>query len=117
MIPQPNAHGVYTPTETLELPNPRKGWRGCPLAEIRLLALPDGWRSATGSSLSNGAGHGSPLMLRDTPHPTRDAAIAAAAARLRYRMEREGCTDARAVLRWLDTLRPAQPDLFERLAA
>jgi len=122
--PQPNAHGVYPATEVLGLPNPRRGWRGCDLANIRLLHLEDGWRCVTASQLSNCSGHGSGLSKRDCPHPTRAAAIAAGAARLRVRMEKElaswnGGAEARAVLRWLDDIERglAESDLFAGLAA
>ena len=61
--PLPNPHGVYEPTETLMLPNPKANWRGAPLAEIDLLHLSDGWRSAIGAML-NSCGRGEPITLR-----------------------------------------------------
>ena len=107
----PNEHGVYQPTETLALPNPRPGWRGAPLAEIDLLQLPDGWRSAIGAMLAN-SGRGEPITVRNTVHGSREAAILAAIGRLRAWLDSSGEAQAPVVSRWLDSLIPDQPDLF-----
>jgi len=115
-----NENGVYEPDERFELPMPKKGWRGCPLAEIEIADLGTHWIWAVSYQMMTGncAGRGSPLTDFDRPWgtsraPTRDAAIAAATADLRISMMKRGdCRDARAVLAWLDTLRPAQLDLF-----
>jgi hypothetical protein len=45
----PNAVGVYPDdaAEAFTLPLDKTGWRGLPLAEVRLLRLPEGWLQAT----------------------------------------------------------------------
>lgn len=108
---QPNEHGVYQPTETLELPNPKSRWRGAPLAEIDLLELPDGWRSSIGAML-NASGRGEPITIRTAVHPTRDAALLHGIERLRKWLAKADEPQVPMVLRWLDTLIPEQPDLF-----
>lgn len=109
--PQPNACGVYAPTETLALPNPKAGWRGAPLAEIDLLQLSDGWRSSIGAML-NASGRGEPITIRTPAHPTREAALRHGIERLREWLMRADEPQVPMVLRWLDTLIPDQPDLF-----
>lgn len=103
----PNPSGVYEPTETLECP--AVGKRKHAPASIELLELPDGWRSVSSSSLSNGSGHSAPLTGRDPAHPTRELAIAAAAAGLRMRMVDQGTAEAKAVIRWIGSLFPDPP--------
>lgn len=122
MTPVPNAHGVYEPQETLFLARTVKGWRGCNLADIKLVDLGTHWIWATDFQMYTGdhSGSGSPLM--DLPPgrrlncraPTRQAAIEAACAELRRRLEPRAveCKDARAVIEWLDSLIPNQLDLF-----
>lgn len=118
-----NAHGVYAPHEVLTLPCDRKGWRGVETARIKLADLGGYWIWTTSFQMHSGdcLGSSSPLMddTRDgVPNssraPTRDAAIERASARLRRTLEPRAkeYADARAVLAWLETLRPAQGDLF-----
>lgn len=131
--PQPNEHGVYRPTEVLELPMPRKGWRGSPLAEIRLCHIEQGWIWATGYNCP-ASGGGSPLHVpSDTRapsarllQPTRAAAIAAAARYLcddfgkRKRPINEvDIKPYRQIVEWAESLleQQTQPDLFEGIAA
>jgi hypothetical protein len=117
-----NEHGVYEADETLALPRPVKGWRGGPIAEIRLANLGTHWIWATGFQMLTGNcwGSSSPLMdLEPTPFstcraPTRQAAIELASAQLRKSLSPCAAEyrEARAVLEWLDTLIPDQLDLF-----
>lgn len=109
--PLPNANGVYSPTETLALPNPKANWRGAPLAEIDLLSLSDGWRSAIGAML-NASGRAEPLTIRTAVHTTREDALLFGIERLRAWLARADEPQVPMVLRWLDTLIPEQPDLF-----
>jgi hypothetical protein len=121
-----NAYGVYEPDERLSLPRPAKGWRGCNLADIRLGNLGEYWIWATSFQMHTGDCHGSSSPLMDTPHrrglscraPTRESALDAAASYLRERLTKraEHCGEARAVLAWLDTLNPAQLNLFGEAA-
>lgn len=109
-----NEHGVYSADEVLQLPMPRKGWRGCSLAEIRLAKCDDGWRSATAFQLLKGDCWGScgPISARDPAHATREGAVETASAHLRARLaDREG-PDPRAIMAWLDGLQPPQLSLF-----
>lgn len=109
-VPAPNAHGVYEPSERIECPNPRRNWQGGPWAGIRLLEMPDGWRYSTETSFAMG-GHCGPITTHCPAFASRGDAIEAAIATLRRRIradDREGP----AVLRWLDSLQPAQIDLF-----
>jgi hypothetical protein len=117
-----NARGVYEPDERLSLPRPTKGWRGCNLADIEIANLGEYWIWATCFAMHTGDCHGSASPLVDDGErpwmshrsPSREAAIDAAASNLRDRLapRSEHCADARAVLVWLDSLNPAQPDLF-----
>lgn len=117
-----NAHGAYEPDERLSLPRPVKGWRGCNLADIEIANLGEYWIWATSFAMHTDDCRGSTSPLVDDGErtwmshraPTRDAAIDAAASHLRDRLtpRSERCADARAVLAWLDTLHPAQADLF-----
>ena len=100
---EPNEHGVYRPTESLTLPNPKQGWRGLPLAEIDLLELPDGWRSAIGAQLST-HGRGEPITLRSPVYVTRDQAIEAGIAKLRRWLASVDDSLAATVTRWLDVV-------------
>lgn len=109
--PQPNEHGVYQPSESITMPNPRPGWKGMPLAEIDLVQLPSGWRSAIGAQTNN-RGRAEPITDRSVSHPTRDAAVAAAVARLRAWLIDNDDAQAALISRWLDTLTPDQLDLF-----
>lgn len=112
-----NEHGVYEADEALELPRPRKGWRGGPIAEIRLADLGTHWIWATGFQMWGGDmwGSSSPLMDSEAYRaPTRQAAIDLASEQLRKSLVKRAadCRDARAVMEWLDTLAPDQLDLF-----
>ena len=121
-----NQRGVYEPDERLSLPRATKGWRGCNLADIKLGDLGTHWIWATSFQMYTGDCHGSSSPLMDLPHgrgigcraPTRAAAIDAAASYLRERLtpRAEHCADARAVLAWLQTLNPAQLNLFGEAA-
>ena len=118
-----NEHGVYEADETLELPHKAKGWRGGPIAEIRLADLGTHWIWATSHQMHSGNWEGASSPLHDhepTPYsdhraPTREAAIRAASAQLRGRLKAradESDRDACAVMAWLDTLIPDQLDFF-----
>lgn len=116
-----NEHGVYEADEIIELPRAVKGWRGGPVAEIRLANLGPHWIWATAYQMHGGdwSGKGSPLM--DTPSdwaPTRRDAIEAAIAELRDHLapRTEHCRDALYVIAWLDTITPNQLDLFGEAA-
>ena len=108
---EPNEHGVYQPAETLALPNPRPGWKGGPLAEIDLIELPDGWRSAIGAMLAS-SGRGEPLTARPPAYASREEAIQGGIDKLRRWLATSNEAQAPVVGRWLDTLIPDQPDLF-----
>lgn len=108
-----------TASETLELPRAKKGWRGVPIAEIKLADRGDHWIWAVSHAMFSGDYSGSFSPLRDDPEhraDSRDAALAAASARLRSRMEPRAAEypDARAILAWLAALhlKPVQIDLF-----
>jgi hypothetical protein len=114
-----NSCGVYTDREIIELPLDKKGWRGCPLAEIRLAFTQEGWRAASAFSFTTGNwwGSSSPIMDCDPPFATRDAAIEHAARRLRRAMDARCIEDSMQkqrgkILAWCDALTPAQLALF-----
>lgn len=114
---QPNEHGVYMPSEVIELPRAVKGWRGGPLAEIMLADLGSHWIWATGFQLwgSDCWGSFSPLVDFDAHQAlTRETAIEQAAASIRKKVGSRAaeCRDAAAIVAWLDTLMPAQLDMF-----
>lgn len=118
-----NEHGVYEADEVLALPLPKKGWRGLPLADIRLADLGDHWIWATGYQLHSGdwSGASNPLTDGHSSHqaPSREAAVEAASAYLRARLAKhaaEGHADAVAIVGWLASLNPAQLDLFGEAA-
>lgn len=105
--PQPNSHGVYRPGERLALPRQVKRWQGDNLADIELLELGPHWIWATCYQLHGGDMRGAAQPLQDLPWcraPSRAAAIGAAAAHLRSRLEGLDNADARRVLAWLDAL-------------
>ena len=105
--PQPNAHGVYRPGERLALPRQVKGWQGGNLADIELLDLGPHWIWSTAYQLHAGDMRGMAQPLHDREEqraPSRAAAIGAAAAHLRSRLEGLDNADARRVLAWLDGL-------------
>jgi hypothetical protein len=115
---QKNENGVYCPTEVLRMERNVKGWRGVARVEIDLVQTDVGWRAARGFSFFTGSHWGAfgPIDDHCTPHPTREAAIAEQVARMRREwskldepsMQRE----ASEMLAWLDSLNPAQLDLF-----
>lgn len=114
-----NQNGVYEPHELLTLDHGKNGYRGSPTAEIALVDIGDCWLWAADFSLMSDAdcwGHGEPLS--DWPSrraESREAAIAAASAFYRERLGKRaenGSRDCRRILAWLDTLQPAQTDLF-----
>lgn len=113
-----NENGVYQADETFELPRAVKGWCGVALAEIRLADLGTHWIWETGFQLHSGDfwGSGGPLTNHERYRaPTREAAIEAAATNLRKSLgarATEGDKDASAIMAWLETLIPAQLDLF-----
>lgn len=125
MTDRVNENGVYEPDETLALPRAKAGWRGGPVASIDLRNLGDYWIWATGFQMMDGDSWGSASPLMDDTKrgpgsrrsPTRDAAIASASDYLRGRLGSRNSSDARAVIAWLDTLRPDQFDLFGSMAA
>lgn len=72
------AHLQTVKSETLEMPNPRAGWRGGPPAEIRLGQTAEGlWASTTAKWLT-GIGQGTPLVLGAAIYASRAAALEAA---------------------------------------
>lgn len=68
----------------MTLPNPRKGWKGCPFASVQVGEhRPGRWIWAMSIALPSGEGSASPLgRWSDSPvhdeHPTQAAALAAA---------------------------------------
>jgi hypothetical protein len=113
-VSAPNEHGVYPADEILELPSLRKGWKGGPIAEIRLAHCEDGWRSSTGFGFSGGDywGSWSPIFGGSTAFQTRQEAIDHAATHLRGKLAGRTGAEASAIFAWLDSLKLAQPDLF-----
>lgn len=114
-----NEHGVYEPDERLCLPRSDRA----DFAYITLADMGTHWIWATGFQMWSGDfwGSSSPLMdLEPTPFstcraPTRKAAIQLASERIRRQLSdraAEGDRDAVAVMAWLETLIPAQLDLF-----
>ncbi len=105
--PQPNAHGVYAPGETLSLPRQVKGWQGGNLADIEIIDLGPYWLWAVSYQLHGSDWRGSAAPLRDGAawrQPTRAEAIAAAATCLRQLLEDLDNADARRIMAWLDGL-------------
>ena len=107
----------HEPTERIILPRAKPGWCGVGLAEINLADLGTHWIWSIGFQMHTGDmwGSGGPLWDGDGHRaPTRDDAIAAASDALRAKLGGRVAEypDARAVIGWLDTLRPDQPDLF-----
>lgn len=79
-----HAHLQTVQSETLEMPNPRPGWRGGPPAEIRLGQTADGqWASTTAKWLT-GIGQGTPLVLGAAIHATRSAALESAVSEILF---------------------------------
>lgn len=120
-----NEHGVYDADETLELKRDVKGWKGSPLAEIRLADLGTHWIWATSYQMHSGnwEGAGSPLSDNEAwaerRCPDRESAVRAAISYLTGRSGRraeEGDRDGAAVVAWLNTLIPNQLDLFGAVA-
>lgn len=114
-----NEHGVYEPDERLSLPRRN----GADIAYITMADMGTHWIWAVGFQMWSGDwwGSSSPLMnLEPTPFSTcraasRQGAIELASTSLRRQLSEradEGDRDARAVIAWLDTLMPAQLDLF-----
>lgn len=97
--------------EELFCPNPRKGWRGCHAASIRIAPLPrGGWTWATSFYFSCG-GEGSPLDATGKweHEPTREDALREARMYLAERIERylqrhNHGPDTRAAVKWLAEL-------------
>lgn len=81
--PQPNENGVYATqdAENIVLPNPRKGWRGGPLAEIHLLQLAEGWIYETAVMMPN-QGYCGPLSTHGGFCATRGEALAMSVQRI-----------------------------------
>lgn len=67
--PRPVQYEATTPTLSLELKNPRKGWRGYPFATVQVGEYrPGRWIWATSYCLSSGEGAASPLgRWNDSP--------------------------------------------------
>lgn len=82
--PSPLQYEATTPTRSLELPNPRKGWKGLPLAAVQVGEYrPGRWIWAASFSLTCGEGSTMPLgRWNDSPRhhecESEEAALAAA---------------------------------------
>lgn len=106
--------------EELTLQHTRKGWQGCPPAEISLGQFEDGrWTSSASATLSNGSGFGGPLGHwsdgRRVCYASRDAALDAATQRIEKHLNSAPVTLAAEVSRardWLRSLKVGQGDLF-----
>lgn len=104
---QPNDHGIYPSddAEMLILPYLRKGWQGCPTAEIALLHVPQGWLASVGYQLSGGdwrgGGYGLSPKWQGGFLPSRAAALDHARAALLRKVD--GCEgkEAQRVRDWL----------------
>ncbi|MEJ2790128.1 MULTISPECIES: hypothetical protein [unclassified Pseudoxanthomonas] len=112
--PRPNEHGVFEPDEVLACSATRKQYdvggavmRRIPVAEIRLVHIPEGgWLFAYSYSLSEcGSGFAPSLKWRDTLRPTREEAIDAARASMAKSLAGQGdsskCKVGRVVTAWL----------------
>lgn len=81
---RPLQYEATTPSKILTLPNPRKGWNGCPFASVQVGEYrPGRWIWAMSIALPSGEGSAAPLgRWSDSPvhdeHPTQGAALAAA---------------------------------------
>ncbi len=101
--PPPLQYHATIPTRSLELPNPRKGWRGAPFASVQVGEYrPGRWIWATSICLSSGEGGSSPLgRWSDSPiHDecaSEDAALAAAFAHLLRKVEQARRPDDKAI--------------------
>ena len=130
MPDEPGKFIHFPPSEVLSLPNPRKGWQGGPLAEIRLAFTPVGWLFALDAHTST-AGMGGPLGYFERPRfapkgfisqvAARDAAIAQLRHWAQGVLKHNGGRDTQATLvaRWCNQLAappvPRQLDLFDGL--
>ncbi len=122
--PQPNAHGVYQPTETLAMET-----KGAAQAEIRLCQIEDGWMWAVSYQTNRGGGSGTLSRSGGGDlDDTRAAALANAVAGLRQRLasharvsfcdiSNEACV--KTIEAWLDGIeqQQAEPSLFDWAAA
>jgi len=101
--PPPLRYEATTPTRSLELPNPRKGWRGLPLAAVQVGEYrPGRWIWAASFSLTCGEGSTMPLgRWNDSPRhhesPTEDAAIAEAFAHLLRKVDQARRPDDKSI--------------------
>ena len=79
VVVEPNKHGVYPDdlAEVFTLPVDRKGWKGSPLAEVKLLHVPEGWLHSTSAQTTAGSGFGYGLCGRHGGgfHATRSEAL------------------------------------------
>lgn len=116
-VSEPNSHGVYSDadaTESFILPRNKPGWRGVPIAEIRLLLIEAGWIEATTYNTFTGSCHGGGygLSAKWGVYPSRQAALDHAIAGLRRKIAKDDGPDCRQIGAWLDSLVPDQADLF-----
>jgi hypothetical protein len=105
---EPNKHGVYPDdlAETLTLPVDRKGWQGLPLAEVKLLHIPEGWLQSTSAQTSSGSGFGHGLCGKFGGgfYATRSEALHFARRRLLAFCIGAGDADHRKISTWAKAL-------------
>jgi hypothetical protein len=80
----PNDHGVFVSEdiETVSLPNPKKGWQGEPLAEIRFVQLDNDKWIATPSVTDSTGGFGSLPNVVDKQFNSKEEALDHAAKKI-----------------------------------
>lgn len=121
---RPLQYETTTPTRSLTLENPRKGWKGAPFAAVQVGQYrPGRWIWATSMALTTGEGHSSPLgRWNDSPvhheHPSEEAALEAAFAHLLAKLAATHRPDDKAIpaIRAWATARgrvTVQADLFQ----
>lgn len=99
---RPLQYEATAPSKVLELPNPRKGWKGCPFASVQVGEYrPGRWIWAISIALPSGEGCAAPLgRWSDSPvhdeHPTQAEALAAAFQAVRRRLGTVRLSDDKA---------------------
>lgn len=125
---RPLQYEATTPSATFTLPNPRKGWKGCPFASVQVGEYRRGrWIWAMSFALPSGEGSAAPLgRWSDSPvhdeHPTQGAALEAAFTALQRRLGTVRLSDdkaASAIRTWAAARGriEIQTDLFEGAAS
>lgn len=110
---EPNENGVYEPEERIMLKNPKKDWKGGPLAEIGLVELEDGKFRASVDINTSTSGVASPITESSGSFDTREEAIIDQAQRVKAWAENNSGKETESILKWADQVleenKPAEP--------